>query len=110
MTLCPRRRLFRRAPHATSRLTSACAPPRQRSRIQPLIDFFEAILQFFHDTVGAAAGASRSSLLTILVRACLLPLTLKQFKSMQALATLAARDEEAPGAVQGRQGAPATRR
>ena len=36
--------------------------------------------------------------LTLLVRACLLPLTLKQFKSMQPLAQLAAGDEEAAGA------------
>ena len=32
------------------------------------------------------------------MRACLLPLTFKQFHSMQALAHLAAGDEEAPGA------------
>ena len=52
---------------------------------QPLIDFFEAILVFFHDTVGFGWGASIIAL-TILVRAALLPLTLKQFKSMQSLA------------------------
>jgi YidC/Oxa1 family membrane protein insertase len=52
---------------------------------QPLIDFFEAILQFFHDNVGLAWGWAIIAL-TLLVRACLLPLTLKQFKSMQSLA------------------------
>ena len=53
--------------------------------LQPLIDFFEAILKFFHDTVGTGWGLA-IVLLTILVRAALLPLTLKQFKSMQNLA------------------------
>jgi YidC/Oxa1 family membrane protein insertase len=54
---------------------------------QPLIDFFEAILKFFHDSVGLGWGASIIAL-TVVVRASLLPLTLKQFKSMQALARL----------------------
>jgi YidC/Oxa1 family membrane protein insertase len=49
---------------------------------QPLIDFFEQILLFFHDTVGMGWGASIVAL-TVVVRAALLPLTLKQFKSMQ---------------------------
>src|SRR5687767_9385330 len=53
--------------------------------LQPLIDFFEAILVFFHDTIGLGWGASIIAL-TIVVRAALLPLTLKQFKSMQSLA------------------------
>jgi YidC/Oxa1 family membrane protein insertase len=53
--------------------------------LQPLIDFFEAILKFFHDTVGTGWGLA-IVLLTIVVRAALLPLTLKQFKSMQNLA------------------------
>ncbi len=51
----------------------------------PLINFFEAILVFFHDTVGFGWGASIVAL-TVLVRAALLPLTLKQFKSMQNMA------------------------
>jgi YidC/Oxa1 family membrane protein insertase len=50
--------------------------------LSPLIEFFEAILLFFHDTVGLAWGWSIVAL-TVLVRAALLPLTLKQFKSMQ---------------------------
>jgi YidC/Oxa1 family membrane protein insertase len=53
--------------------------------LQPLIDFFEAFLLFFHDTVGLGWGASIVAL-TVLVRAALLPLTLKQFRSMQNLA------------------------
>ena len=53
--------------------------------IQPLINLFEAILVFFHDTVGFGWGLA-IVVMTVCVRACLLPLTLKQFKSMQALA------------------------
>jgi YidC/Oxa1 family membrane protein insertase len=52
---------------------------------QPLIDFFEAFLKFFHDSVGFSWGWSIVAL-TVVVRAALLPLTLKQFKSMQSLA------------------------
>jgi YidC/Oxa1 family membrane protein insertase len=53
--------------------------------LQPLIDFFEAILVFFHDNVGLSWGFAIIAL-TVIVRACLLPLTLKQFRSMQNLA------------------------
>jgi YidC/Oxa1 family membrane protein insertase len=53
---------------------------------QPLIDVFESVIKFFHDTVGLEWGLC-IVVLTILVRACLLPLTLKQFKSMQAMAS-----------------------
>jgi YidC/Oxa1 family membrane protein insertase len=53
---------------------------------QPLIDFFEWILLFFHDDAGLSWGLSIIAM-TVLVRACLLPLTFKQFKSMQALAS-----------------------
>jgi YidC/Oxa1 family membrane protein insertase len=56
--------------------------------LQPLIDFFEAILKFFHDNVGTGWGMSIICL-TIVVRAALIPLTLKQFRSMQGLARLA---------------------
>jgi YidC/Oxa1 family membrane protein insertase len=51
----------------------------------PLIEFFEAILQFFHDSVGLGWGSSIVAL-TVLVRAALMPLTIKQFKSMQNMA------------------------
>jgi YidC/Oxa1 family membrane protein insertase len=53
--------------------------------IQPLINVFEAVIIFFHDHLGLEWGLA-IVVLTILVRACLLPLTLKQFKSMQAMA------------------------
>ncbi|MBV9309633.1 MAG: membrane protein insertase YidC [Solirubrobacterales bacterium] len=54
---------------------------------QPLISVFEAILKFFHSTIGGSWGWS-IVLLTLLIRALLVPLTLKQFHSMQALQRL----------------------
>jgi YidC/Oxa1 family membrane protein insertase len=54
--------------------------------LQPLINFFEWILTGFHDTIGLGWGLSIIAM-TVLVRACLLPLTFKQFKSMQSLAS-----------------------
>src|SRR4051794_729512 len=52
--------------------------------LQPLIDVFETVLQFFHDSVGLSWGMAIVAL-TIIVRALLLPLALKQFRSMQSL-------------------------
>jgi YidC/Oxa1 family membrane protein insertase len=51
---------------------------------QPLIDVFEAVLKFFHNNVGISWGFS-IVVLTIVMRAILLPLTVKQFHSMQKL-------------------------
>jgi YidC/Oxa1 family membrane protein insertase len=51
----------------------------------PLIEFFEAILQFFHDTLGLGWGWAIVAL-TVVVRAALMPLTIKQFRSMQNMA------------------------
>jgi YidC/Oxa1 family membrane protein insertase len=56
--------------------------------LQPLIDLFEPVLVFFHDTVGFGWGMS-IVMLTITIRALLLPLTLKQVKSMRALQQIA---------------------
>lgn len=56
--------------------------------LQPLIDVSDAVLVFFHDTVGVGWGLS-IILLTFVVRLVLLPLTIKQFKSMQSMARLA---------------------
>jgi YidC/Oxa1 family membrane protein insertase len=56
--------------------------------LQPLIDVFDSVLQFFHDSFGLSWGTSIIAL-TVVVRILLLPLTLKQFRSMQALQTLA---------------------
>jgi YidC/Oxa1 family membrane protein insertase len=55
--------------------------------LQPLIDIFESILKFFHDSIGLQWGWAIIAL-TVLVRAALLPLTFKQFHSMQRLAHL----------------------
>jgi YidC/Oxa1 family membrane protein insertase len=54
---------------------------------QPLIDVFQSVLIFFHNTLGGSWGWS-IVLLTIAVRAVMIPLTLKQFHSMQALQRL----------------------
>jgi YidC/Oxa1 family membrane protein insertase len=54
---------------------------------QPLIDVFEAVLKFFHNSIGVPWGWS-IVLLTVVIRALLVPLTLKQFHSMQALQRL----------------------
>jgi YidC/Oxa1 family membrane protein insertase len=56
--------------------------------LQPLVDVFESVLKFFHDSFGASWGLS-IILLTIVVRAALLPLAVKQFRSMQALQRIA---------------------
>lgn len=55
---------------------------------QPLIDVFDAVIRFFHDSIGLGWGLS-IIFLTIVVRTVLIPLTLKQFKSMQAMQRLA---------------------
>ncbi len=54
---------------------------------QPLITVFESVLKFFHNTVGTGWGLS-IVLLTVVIRLVLVPLTLKQFKSMQAMQRL----------------------
>jgi YidC/Oxa1 family membrane protein insertase len=54
---------------------------------QPLIDVFEAVIKFFHNSVGVPWGWS-IVLLTVVVRAVLVPLTVKQFHSMQKLQAL----------------------
>jgi YidC/Oxa1 family membrane protein insertase len=51
---------------------------------QPLIDVFEAVLKFFHNSVGISWGWSIVAM-TVVIRAVLLPLTFKQFHSMQKL-------------------------
>jgi YidC/Oxa1 family membrane protein insertase len=61
--------------------------------VQPLIDVFDHVLVFFHDSVGFSWGFSIIAL-TIVVRAALIPLTLKQFKSMQGLQRLSPQIKE----------------
>jgi YidC/Oxa1 family membrane protein insertase len=53
-----------------------------------LIEAFDAVIRFFHDSIGFSWGLSIIAL-TVCVRAVLVPLTLKQFKSMQGLQRLA---------------------
>ena len=55
---------------------------------QPLIDVFDQVILFFHDTVGLSWGLSIIAL-TVAVRLVLMPLTFKQFKSMARLQQLA---------------------
>jgi YidC/Oxa1 family membrane protein insertase len=54
---------------------------------QPLITVFEAVLKFFHNHVGLSWGLAIVAL-TVLIRLVLLPLTVKQFHSMQKLQRL----------------------
>jgi len=54
---------------------------------QPLIDVFEAVLKFFHNSLGVPWGWA-IVLLTVAIRLVLVPLTVKQFHSMQALQRL----------------------
>ncbi len=55
--------------------------------LQPLVDVANAVLQFFHDTVGLDWGLSIIAL-TICTRALLIPLTYRQLKGMRALQAL----------------------
>src|SRR3954447_211521 len=52
---------------------------------QPLINVFEAILNFLHDDIGMGWGLAIIAL-TLLIRSLLLPLTLKQLRSMYRMA------------------------
>jgi YidC/Oxa1 family membrane protein insertase len=55
--------------------------------LQPLIDFTEGIMQFFHDHVGFSWGFS-IIWLTVVIRLLILPLTFRQVRSMQSLQRL----------------------
>ena len=55
---------------------------------QPLIDVFEAVLKFFHNSIGIPWGWA-IVLLTICVRALLVPLTVRQIRSMARMQQLA---------------------
>ena len=60
---------------------------------QPLIDVFESVLKFFHNTGGISWGWS-IVLLTVCVRAILVPLTFRQIKSMVRMQALAPQMKE----------------
>jgi len=51
---------------------------------QPLIDVFEAVIKFFHHSLGVPWGWA-IVLLTVVIRALLIPLAVKQYHSMQRL-------------------------
>ncbi|HEV7807886.1 MAG TPA: YidC/Oxa1 family membrane protein insertase [Solirubrobacteraceae bacterium] len=56
--------------------------------IQWIVDLLKPVLIFFHDSIGVGWGMS-IVLLTVVVRALLAPLTVKQFKSMQSMVRVA---------------------
>jgi YidC/Oxa1 family membrane protein insertase len=56
--------------------------------IQVIVDLLKPVLIFIHDTLGVSWGFS-IVLLTVMVRALMAPLTVKQFKSMQAMVRVA---------------------
>ncbi|HVE67567.1 MAG TPA: YidC/Oxa1 family membrane protein insertase, partial [Solirubrobacteraceae bacterium] len=56
--------------------------------LQPLIDLTEAIMVWLYDNVTGGSWGWAIVGLTVVVRLALLPLTLRQFKSMQALQRL----------------------
>jgi YidC/Oxa1 family membrane protein insertase len=56
--------------------------------VQIIVDVLKPILVFIHDTLGVGWGFS-IVLLTVMVRAAMAPLTVKQFKSMRAMAAVA---------------------
>src|SRR5688572_18711700 len=55
--------------------------------LQPLIDIADALIGFLHDDVGLSWGLSIIGL-TVIVRLAMVPLTIKQIKSMNALRAL----------------------
>jgi YidC/Oxa1 family membrane protein insertase len=61
--------------------------------VQVIIDVLKPVLVLFHDTVGVGWGMS-IVLLTVCVRALLLPLTVKQFTSLQAMVGVAPQVKE----------------
>ncbi len=67
---------------ATASVLALIAP------VQWIVDLLHPVLLFFHDSVGVGWGTS-IVLLTVVVRALLAPLTVKQFKSMQSMVRVA---------------------
>src|SRR5579875_4156270 len=60
---------------------------------QPLMTVFETVLKFFHNSWGIEWGWA-IVLLTVCIRAILIPLTVKQYHSMRALQKLAPQMKE----------------
>lgn len=61
--------------------------------LQPLIDVANSLLTFLHDDVGLVYGTAIVAL-TFIVRALILPLSIKQIRSMRALSALAPQIKE----------------
>jgi YidC/Oxa1 family membrane protein insertase len=61
--------------------------------LQPLIDIADAVLVFFHDNVGFSWGASIVAL-TFVTRLVILPLSIKQIRSMRSLQAYAPQIKE----------------
>jgi len=55
--------------------------------LQPLIDVANSVLQFLHDDIGLVYGTA-IVVLTFITRAIILPLSLKQIRSMRAMAAI----------------------
>jgi YidC/Oxa1 family membrane protein insertase len=55
---------------------------------QPLVTIFGGVLKFIHNDLGVSSWGWSIVLLTVFVRAIMLPLTIKQFHSMQKLQRL----------------------
>ncbi len=64
------------------------APISLLAPIQIIVDLLQPVLVFIHDTMSVSWGFS-IVLLTVFVRALMAPLTVKQFKSMQAMVSVA---------------------
>ena len=75
----------------------------------PLEDFIRETLTWIHDSSGLP-WAWCIIVLTIMVRICLLPLTVKQTRSMQGMRPSPAADQGAAGEAQGRSPEARTRR
>jgi YidC/Oxa1 family membrane protein insertase len=70
-------------------ITSASIPPLALlAPVHWIVELLKPVLVFFHDSIGVGWGMS-IVLLTVCVRALLAPLTVKQFKSMQAMVSVA---------------------
>ena len=57
--------------------------------LQPLVDIANSILVFLHDDIGLVYGTAIVAL-TFLTRAAIIPLSVKQIRSMRALSSLPA--------------------
>ena len=83
----------RREPHARGRTGVILANVIQDA-FAPLISLFEGIMVFIHDNLVGGSWGLAIVLLTVLIRAVLVPLTYRQLKSMQEMQRLAPQMQE----------------